>query len=291
MDRVAAEELVEVGNRHADAHRVHEAESCYRAAIQADRSWSVPWYDLGLLCKYQGRWLESFECNHEAAALAPDDVAAWWNLGIAATALGEWADARRAWQACGLVVPPGEGPLDLNYGWVPVRLDPQGAGEVVWARRLDLTRARILSVPLPTSSFRWHDIVLCDGAPEGYRQLRDETVPVFNVLARLEPSPYRTFVVELGTNNPDAIEALSRVADESGGAAEHWASSTNHLCRQCSLGIPHTHVEQSRNPAHLHCGVAARDRSHLERILNRWFTASPAADLVRWRPAPGGGGA
>jgi tetratricopeptide (TPR) repeat protein len=282
-----AEGLVALGNEHSDAGRIVEAEAAYRAAITASPAWSVPWYDLGLLYKYQGRWQESYEFNQKAAELAPDEEAAWWNLGIAATALGQWADARRAWQACGFEMPPGDGPLDLNYGSVPVRLDPDGVAEVVWAHRLDPARAEILSVPLPTSLFRWHDIVLHDGAAQGYRARHGEQIPVFNVLTRLEPSPYQTFILELATSDRAAIETLEQVAEEAGGAAEDWGSTTNILCRKCSLGLPHYHRDGSRNPAHPHCGVAARDAAHLELILSKWLAASPAADLVRWQPASG----
>jgi tetratricopeptide (TPR) repeat protein len=288
VNRAQAEELVELGNQHSDAGRTTEAESAYRAALAADSTWSVPWYDLGLLCKYQGRWRESFQLNQKATELAPDDEAGWWNLGIAATALGEWVEARRAWLACGLEMPPGDGPLNLDYGAVPVRLDPEGVGEVVWTQRLDPARAQIRSVPLPTSAFRWHDIVLHDGAAEGYRELGGAKVPVFNVLTRLTASPYQTFIIELAAVHQGDIEALRRVADEAGGAAEDWGTSTRILCRRCSLGIPHFHREKPQNPAHPHCGVAALDAGHLEAILSKWLRVSPTADLIRWEAAPGG---
>lgn len=207
-DQEEAGRLVELGNEHRAAGRIADAEAAYRAAIDGAPDWSVPYYDLGLLCKYEERWRESLEFNQRAADLDSDDEAAWWNLGIAATALGEWPEARRAWHACGISIPAGDGPLHLDYGSVPIRLDPDGDGEVVWANRFDPARARILSVPLPTSPFRWGDIVLHDGAPEGYRELHGRKVPVFNVLARLEPSPFRTFIVELGTTDRQAIEIL-----------------------------------------------------------------------------------
>src|SRR5262245_38306073 len=175
--------LVEAGNGHLDAGRFAEAEAAYRAAAAAAPAWPVPWYDLGLLCKYQRRWEESCEFNRKATELAPDDGDSWWNLGIAATALGRWAEAGRAWRACGIDVPPSDGPQDRNCGSVPIRLDPHGAGEVVWAHRLDPARARIRSIPLPTSAFRWGDIVLHDGAVAGYRMRGEQQIPVFNVLA------------------------------------------------------------------------------------------------------------
>jgi hypothetical protein len=109
---------------------------------------------------------------------------------------------------------------------------------------------------------------------------------VFNVLARLQPSVYRTFVVEVATSDEAAIRALQRIADAGGGAAENWGRNTSALCRECSLGLPHTHEESPQHPANPHCGVAARDDAHLRAILDEWLGSSPAADLVRWHPAP-----
>jgi len=37
-------------------------------------------------------------------------MGAWWNMGIAATALGRWRDARHAWQQCGVADPGGSDP-------------------------------------------------------------------------------------------------------------------------------------------------------------------------------------
>ncbi len=82
-----AKRLVELGIELSDAGRKQDAEGAYRAAVQAYPDWSVPWYNLGLLCKYQLRWTESLTCNQRAAQLDPADQASWWNLGIAATAL------------------------------------------------------------------------------------------------------------------------------------------------------------------------------------------------------------
>ncbi len=125
------------------------AEENYRRAIRWDRRWSVPWYNLGLLYKGQGNWPESLRHNRRAVELDSSDEAAWWNLGIAATALGEWREARAAWRACGIEIPEGDGPPDLDFGLVPIRLDPAGCGEVVWCRRIDPARAVIRNVPLP----------------------------------------------------------------------------------------------------------------------------------------------
>ncbi|HEX5409407.1 MAG TPA: hypothetical protein VFW89_06530 [Gemmatimonadaceae bacterium] len=248
--------------------------------------WSAPVYNLGLLFKYQGRWAESFELNRQATELAPGDQASWWNLGIAATAIGNWSEARRAWLACGMNPPAGDGPPDFGWGMIPVRLDPAASGEVVWARRFDPARAQILSVPLPTARFHWKDLVLTDGAQEGERVVGKRTYPVFNVLDTLEASHYRTFVIELASVTQDVVAALENCAAECGGAAEDWGTTTRILCRACSVGTVHEHADGEHAPAHPHCGLAARDRDHAEGIVSAWLSQNPRADLITWYEAP-----
>ena len=280
-----AERLVGQGIALREAGDLEGAAMAYRRAIEFAPDWSAPHYNLGLLYKYQGRWPDSLAYNQRAAELAPDDQASWWNLGIAATALGNWAEARRAWAACGMEPPPGDGPPEYRFGKTPIRLDPDGDAEVVWATRLDPARARILSVPLPISSRNYGDVVLHDGAPNGYRVVHDKQYPVFDALMVLEPSPFRKYVIELATADSSCIDALIDVAGELGGAVEDWGRSTNILCAECSRGIPHHHDDAPGTPAHPHCGLAATNDTHAERIIREWLERKPGADLVRWYDA------
>jgi tetratricopeptide (TPR) repeat protein len=280
-----AERLVAEGLALEDEGDAVKAEEAYRAATAENPAWSVPHYNLGLLCKYQLRWQESLEFNRTAAALAPEDEAAWWNLGIAATALGNWSEARRAWKACGLEPPPGDGAPDFGFGPTPVRLDPNGDAEVIWTERIDPARARIVSIPLPWSAHNFGDIVLTDGAAEGDRMVGDQQYPVFNALALLSASPLKKYVIELATADPAVVEVLVNAADELNGAAEDWGRSTNILCAECSRGTPHEHPSGSNSPAHPHCGLAASDDRHAEAIIRAWLDREPKADLVRWYDA------
>ena len=66
-DHSVAEKLNDDGMRLLDEGDVAGAEAAYRAAMAADPTWSAPAYNLGLLCKYEGRWLESLEFNQQAA--------------------------------------------------------------------------------------------------------------------------------------------------------------------------------------------------------------------------------
>jgi len=277
-----AERYNEEGRECADRGDVAGAERAYLAAAALEPQWAVPLYNLGLLYKYELRWNESLDFNRKALAADPAHEAALWNRGIAATALGYWTEARECWSKYGIADPGGPDPPVYAFGRAPVRLDPNGEGEVVWGVRLDPARVRLTNIPLPSSEFRFGDIVLNDGAAEGHRTIGEKTYPVFNVLQRLVPSALATFVVELASVDDKAIEALENIAHEMGGAAEHWGSSTQILCRDCSFGNPHEHSEAASSPAHPHCGLAAPDVDAARVILDRWLNSGHIADLVTW---------
>ncbi len=281
-DLTPAEQLVEDGRALSNAGDADGAERAYLAAGKLAPTWSVPLFNLGLLYKYQHRWEESLAFNQRASELSPEDQGTWWNRGIAATALGLWPEARRCWTQCGIADPGGGDPPDYGFGRIPLRLDPDGDGEVVWGIRLDPARARLTNIPLPSSAFHWGDIVLNDGAAEGHRVVGDRTYPVFNVLQCLVPSTLRTFIVELASVNEAALDGLDDIAHEMGGAAEHWGATTRILCRQCSFGVPHDHDEPGGAPAHPHCGLVAPSRETAQAILDRWLDTHSIADLITW---------
>jgi tetratricopeptide (TPR) repeat protein len=271
--REQAEEFDAVARGLDERGRTAEAARLYRRAIRVDPTWSVPLYNLGLLYKKQRRWPESLRYNRRAAALNPADEAAWWNLGIAATALRRWRVAREAWRGFGIAVPDGCGPVDFPCGFTPVRLNPDGDGEVVWAHRLDPARAALDSIPLPESGFRWRDVVLNDGAPTGYRQVRGKEYPVFDALELFERSAFGTYVARVKMpNKPAYVDELARQASELEGSAEDWSTSVNMICKACSEGRPHEMHDRKRAPrggVHL-IGIAARDREHATQILHTW---------------------
>jgi hypothetical protein len=254
---------------------LQEAIELYERAVGLAPRWSTPLYNLGLLFKYERKWAESLEYNRRATVLDSKNAAAWWNLGIAATALGRWDIARSAWQAFGIEIPPGEGPVDFPCGIGPIRLNPKGDAEVVWARRIDPARAVLESIPFPESKYRWNDLVLNDGAPVGYRTYRGDEVPVFDALDLVRPSPFGTYVarVELPPKRHGKLVArLAEIAIEKGACAEDWSTSVRILCRACSEGRPHaSHDTEAKPPETTHViGIAARSRKHATSVLFAW---------------------
>ncbi len=280
----------ELGRRRDDEGDQDGALQAYAQASAIHPGWSAPWYNAGLIHKYRGEWAASLQANARAVQCEPRSEGALWNLGIAATAVGDWATARRAWQQFGIRMPDGEGPIDFFIGLTPIRVHGDEASEVVWADRIDPARAIVRSVPSPACGHRYGDLVLHDGAANGYRLRGEREVPVFDALELIAPSDYATYEVAVEDATRDDIAALIQRLETADASAENWTDSMQVLCRACSEGRPfgegrHDHgpdevppALDARGPWRL--GIASREEATARRILDEWrTTTSPKATL------------
>ena len=279
-------------DEHFAAGELTAAEVLLRQLLARTPNWAAGWFDLGLIAKLRHDWTAARGANERALALGdgkPGDPAAW-NLGIAATALGDWPTARRAWTAFGLDVEPGDGPIHDPLGQIAIRLNPEprrpgerrllvdGAEhgtEVLWAERLSPAHAVLTSVPLPESGHRYGDVVLHDGEPAGSRELADGTaVPVFDELERLEPAPHPTTAVAVTAPAAADAAALLDAAAAAGLKAEDWTGSVRAICPGCSDGEVHDHTPAPDWRPERSVGVAG-DPDHVAGILDGWAAAGP----------------
>jgi hypothetical protein len=261
--------------------RLDEAERAYRAATRAAPDWSAPWFNLGLVYKRMRRWEDSAQCSRRAAELDPEDGGAWWNLGIAATALERWNDARTAWAACGIPVPQGEGPLQMRFGPVPVRLAANQ--EVVWCDRIDPARGIIENVPFAESGRHRGDVLLHDGEADGFRLRDGRQIPVFNEIERLWGSGESTFRAVVLAAAPEEVEAMQQMADERGMAVEDWTGSVRILCEACSHGTPHSDCGQASAPEwtpERRVGISAVSHDAARTLLQSWAAAAPQRSVL-----------
>ena len=194
------------------------------------------WYDAALAYKFLRNWSQAHRVGIRAAAHAPrgEQNPAFWNLGIAATIQRDWATARDAWEGFGITLPAGQGPIDGDFGVACVRINIAEGQEVVWARRLCPTRARVTSVPFDLSR-RYGEVVVHDGEPKGDRVVGDRTYRVFDELVLFEPSRLTTLSVTVTTALADDMDALADAFDARGFGFEPLASGQV-LCRCCSEG-------------------------------------------------------
>ena len=281
-----------------ESGRLREAAQLYSRLVALWPGRDVFHYRLGLAHKYLRDWPQSLRCNLEALALGKaHDEGASWNAGIAATALGDWKQARRQWHSCGIRIAPGTGPIEDDFGPIGLRLNPWSGGETVFARRIDPARARISNVPLPSSGHRYRDLVLHDGAQVGERRYFEHNVPVFNELQRLEASPFRTFTVFVASESDDEIEVLQKQRGPGVGLVEDWTPTLRTQCLRCSYDIAHKHRRHGAGDNEWDpdrsLGVAAHDEAAVRRQLETWVAGAPAKrrlDAIECReqapPAP-----
>ncbi len=275
----SAHAMNEKGRVHEDEGRHEQAEACYRTAIECDSEWSIPWFNLGLLYKRQGRWEESLRHNQRALELNPEDEGALWNVGIAATALEDWKTARAAWKKYGINIAEGSGPINEAFGPTPIRVSMDAHPEVVWSQRIDPARAIIENIPLPESGRRWRDVLLHDGAPNGHRMLNGKEVPVFDELQLLKPSYYSTFLAEIEAPDQTSLDDLEKSIEKLAEVEmEDWTSNIRLLCAACSEGRPHEHdhhqADESGWRPNRMVGLAAAEPGAAHSILKDWEEAS-----------------
>lgn len=262
------------GARALDEGDLAAAERALRVAVDLRPAERASWYNLALVHKFRRDWSKALEAGLRSVP-APEGDPAWWNLGIAATALREWEIARRAWRSFGVELPAGEGEIEAELGVCLLRLSPQKSPETAWARRLDPARAVLLSVPTPESGRRWGDILLHDGEQRGERRVGRRAYPVFDELEVWRRSPTPTFSVQITAASEVDVEALVAAAEKAGGAAEDW-STMRLVCPECDLGTPgHSHPGEPWQPTRT-VGLAF-PAGLAEALLNRWWDERPGS--------------
>jgi tetratricopeptide (TPR) repeat protein len=274
-----ADELNEQGRVHLDEGELDHALRLFRRSVELRPDMAVAWFNIGLVHKWRREWPACADANLRAAELmAEPQHPAWWNLGIAATATGNWTLARRAWEGLGLELPGTDGPIEGDFGLGAVRLQP--VGEVVWGLRLDPCRMRVLNVPLPDSGHRWNDVVLHDGEPRGRRTLEGRDYSVFDEILRLTPSASPTIDAEVVCPGERDREVLVQLFDDAGYGAEDWTESLHLLCKACSEGDPDHIHEPVRRPweERRRVGLSAPDA--MARELLRVWEKSPGREVL-----------
>ncbi len=269
-------ETLAEARRAWDAGDYPAAAACYEQLARAypdHRRVPAWWFNAALAHKFLRDWPKAYELGREAAARVRrgKEEPAYWNLGIAATALGEWATARDAWRGYGLSIPDGDGEIEADFGMTPIRLDPQGAAEVVWVRRICPARGKVLSVPTPESGRHFGDILLHDGAPSGERRVEGRSFPVFDELMVWRASAVPTATVRVTVAEEADLDALVDAFTERDLGAEP-SSNLRHLCARCSEGSVVQHAHQLTGSQTVLLG-ARLDQAR--EVLTAWRAGDP----------------
>lgn len=248
----------------------------YQQILSEREDWATVHYNLGLIYKYRNDWDKSYYHNKRAVDLDPEMNAAKWNLGTAATMLGDWKLARQCWNSFGMNYEIVDEDTAGNIGETSIRISPHASAETVWAIRICPARAMIKNIPLPDSEHRFKDIVLNDGAPNGYRISEGKEYPVLDEIQHLSCSDYQTYSFKCKDISNAQYETLQQRCWDVDIAIEDWTTQVEMLCRQCSEGKPHeTHDYDLKNTdGEHHIALATTSREKLISVLDDWSSAT-----------------
>jgi tetratricopeptide (TPR) repeat protein len=280
-NRIQAQKILDLALELDAQGNSDDAINAYLKAAEIDPTWSNPLFNVGLIYKHRLDWKNSLLYNMKSHQLDKSDQPSLWNMGIAATALKDWNRARYAWETFGIPlpkVPDAATEIRINIGMTPIRLAANR--EVVWTDRIDPARGIIKNIPTQESNRRYLDIVLHDGAPNGFRQYGQRQVPVFDELELFEASPYGTYLLKVHVANEKKIDILEKALEDKKYALENWTNSIRYVCKKCSEGIPHEHhdkeLENKAPKTAFNLALAATSESTLKQIIDQWLSKSGA---------------
>lgn len=209
------QQLYDAALRYEQAEDYYSAIKLYKLAARKDRQWAPPVARLGRLYKERQEWKPALHYNKRTVALTPDDQQAWWNLGIAATALGKWRLAKNTWGKFGL------------DPWKPapvcIRLAMGDRFEIIWGKQIDPARALIQNIPSPEMDRRYHDLIMLDREIVGYNVVQKRRIPIFSELGLYKRSVYRTYSCWLDTADPSEIAVLENLCNTAHLGFEVWS--------------------------------------------------------------------
>ncbi|MFW6066731.1 MAG: hypothetical protein ACOC97_00215 [Myxococcota bacterium] len=193
--------------RHLGGAFDEEAQQAYRRALELapDRGWW--WLDLGVLHKWRGRYDLAFDCFLKARARLGEEKPVLFNLGIAATALGQGDVAAGLWRQLGIPAEVNDRsgmPFVDGLPPVQVRVPTRGPGtgaptdvpdravglELLWVAPLSPCHGVVQTPPFRDAPVDYGDVVLWDAAPVG---TADDGTPRFPLLTRLRPGEEHRF--------------------------------------------------------------------------------------------------
>ena len=267
-------ELFEYAKKYDRLGDHYNAIKLFKKLIRLSPEWSVPYQYLGTIYKARNEWKPSFHYIQKALEADPQDQDSWWNLGIVATAMKRWQIARVAWNETGYNFNPTKvTAINAQMGSVPVRLNPNGHAEIIWATRIDPARAYIESIPHPQSGKRYRDLILIDGTEQGYRIVDNRRLPVYDELSVLQSSRYRTYAVELSDVTPNDVDVLDRLCLDADLGFDNWSKATRSVVTQQSGKLPEYYndlLEEEWGGGAYVIGIAAESEEELVALLKNW---------------------
>jgi tetratricopeptide (TPR) repeat protein len=259
--------LAEAYNANAD---VYNAVKLYRRILKLAPEWLPPWQRLAAIYKARGEWKPLMHYAKNAVSLNATEPQLWWDLGIAAAALGKDRLARSVWNKFA----PGETPKNKL---ISLQLRHSGLFELIWARPIDPVRAQITSIPHPDSGRRFMDIVFHDREILGYNVARKRRYPVYAELGLHRTALFQTWSCWLEAPEAKDLQTLEDLCRENGLGFEIWSSASRSPQFKGEGELPEFYSQEILGPStntDVQVALAARRPEHLEQTLHAWTIIS-----------------
>ncbi len=269
-------DIEELFRKAEDYHRrgdIYNAIKLCKRIIRQVPEWHSPHAMLGNIYKYQQDWKATLHYNKKAAAIDASDQTAWWNIGIAATALKKPRLAKSVWSKFGFE--------DEKWKQKSVRCARITLGkqfDIVWVNPLDPARGVIQSIPLPATGRRFRDIVLLDGEVSGYNIAKEKKYPVYEELGVYKRSNYHTFSCQIQTQHINDFRYLEKLCRKANLGFENWSNVARVFANRPENKLPEyygTEMMHSSVPMQeMHVAIAAPALAEVEEVLHSWQVIS-----------------
>lgn len=260
--------LYEEALQYEAARDHYNAVKLYKHIAKEARNWAAPHIRLGEIYKYRQEWKPALYYNKKAVSLDAGNQMAWWNVGIAATALKKGRLARSVWAKFGYSTD------EPSLRPVSVRLSLQGQFELLWVSRLGPARGFIRNIPHPRSGRRYGDIVLIDGIPQGFHTSDAYRLPVYEELGLLKISHYRTFSCLLQSAERKEVETLRQLCRDENLGFEVWSNASRAFTSQYFGAAPEYYFHNFEPQSELLVALAAPDQEAALSVLDSWKVIS-----------------
>lgn len=260
--------LFEQALHYDRAGDIYNAIKLYKHVAKHTPHWAPPFERLGTLYKYRQDWKAALHYIKKSVALNPGNQKAWWDLGIAATALKRWRIAKNVWSKFGLHAKPVHTP---EVASLRLRVDNQF--EVVAARILDPARAMIVSIPFPNSNYRFKDIVLYDRQIVGHYIVSKRKLPVYDELGMFKHSVYQTASCVLPNASEADLQSLEDLCKKQDIGFEVWSNAQLNSSNLGKGRQAEYYHDKNLSPAeHTHAliGLSARNYHIIHETLESW---------------------
>ncbi|MCI5083458.1 MAG: hypothetical protein MRY78_17295 [Saprospiraceae bacterium] len=271
------QQLFKVATEYIRLGDHYPAVKILKKIVRKTNQFAPAYFELSKIYKSQNDWKGCFHYSKKTIALDAANKEAWWNFGIAATAIKRPRIAKIVWAKFGFVT--------FQPQTACVRLQRGKQFEILWGRQLDPARIQLYSIPHPSSGRNFQDILLIDRQIVGHTIVQQKKLPVFEELGLMKRSVYRTFTCYLYTTNSKSVEQLAQLCADARLGFEVWSNAIRQKTVAQSGELPEyispDILKFEGESDGVQVAIAAKLASDAEEVIQQWkiITLENCSDL------------